>query len=384
MPPVSRRRSGVRSSYRLRRGLSYATVTIGFTSSFLALVDGRALAFRSSRVPRIAAIAAVNEATESVEFYPAPRLGEAWKPVKRWRPVPGWGGGVDVKLRPGGPYGGRVLAIADGVSGYVGIYSYPGLTRKWSAHVGRGRAANLHGVEFLPDGNVAIANATGPGGGSVRLLAHKGAKVLAVRPFPGAHEVLYDPSLHVLWAIGNDRLSKFRYRAGKLGPEVSYKLPRSSAHTVRRNFPAYGHDVQPVYGRKDRLWIATNGGITQFSKTAVRRCRIVRTKVNWPRPGLDGAGFRFCNDFPGAASINAGNALQDRRASYRRLPKSIGNDPVSGRVLLTFPAPAHGYHDWTTPCVTLYSRPRWVPMSFSPNTAKTAYYRARWLVAAYQ
>ncbi|MEV4256403.1 DUF6528 family protein [Spirillospora sp. NPDC049652] len=384
MPPVSGRRRGGRRLLCARRGVAHAAVALTCTSSFLISVDGRAWASLIEDGSRGTPIAAVNEVTESVEFYPPPRPGRAWKPVRRWRPVANWGGGVDVKLRPGGPYGGRVLAVADGVSGYVGVYTYPALTRKWSAHVGRGRSANLHGVEFLPDGNVAIANATGPHGGSVKILARKGARVLAERAFPGAHEVLYDPSLRVLWAIGNARLTRFRYRAGRLGTEVDYKLPRSSAHAAWKNFPAYGHDVQPVYGRKDRLWIATNGGITQFSKTAWRRCRTVRTAVKWPRPGMDGAGFRYCNDFPGAATINGGNATPDRRRSFRRMPKAIGNEPISGRVLLTFPSPARGYHNWTTPYVTLYSRPGWAPVRFSPSMRRTAYYRARWLVAAYQ
>ncbi|MFC4910760.1 DUF6528 family protein [Actinomadura gamaensis] len=329
-------------------------------------------------------VAAVNETTKSIEFYPAPRPGKPWKPTGRWRPVKDWGGGVDVKLRPGGPYGGRVLAVADGASGYVGIYSYPGRVRKWSARLGRGRKANVHGVEFLPDGNVAIASAAGPDGGSIKILARKGAKVLTSRTYPGAHEVLYDPSLRVLWAIGNDRLTRFRYRAGKLGTAINYKLPRSSAYPASKNAPSFGHDVQPVYGRKDRLWILTSGGVTQFSKRGTRRCKIVRTAVNWPLPGLDGAGRRYCNDFHGAATLNAGNEFPDREGSYRRFPKSIGNDPATGRVLLTYPEPVPEAHSWTTPFATLYGRPNWKPVQFSPDRATTAYYRVRWLVAAYQ
>ncbi|MCP2337135.1 DUF6528 family protein [Actinomadura rupiterrae] len=329
-------------------------------------------------------VAAVNEATRSIEFYPAPTPGHPWKPTSRWRPVSSWAGGVDVKLRPGGPYGGRVLAIADGGSGYVGIYSYPGRVRKWSAYVGKARTTNVHGVEFLPDGNVAIANAAGPDGGRIKILARKGAKVLAWRTFPGAHEVLYDPSLHALWAIGNDRLTKFPYRAGRLGTAVNYKLPRSSAYPPSKNIPSYGHDVQPVYGHRDRLWILTSGGVTQFSKTATKPCKVVATAVKWPLPGLDGVGRRYCNDFPGAAGINAGNPRPDRTGSYRRLPKSIGNDPSTGRVLLTYPNPAPGAHAWTTPYATLYGAPGWQPTPFSPNRTKTAYYRVRWLVSAYQ
>ncbi|MFC5187875.1 DUF6528 family protein [Actinomadura harenae] len=329
-------------------------------------------------------IAAVNEATRSIEFYPSPKPGRTWKPTKRWRPISSWGGGVDVKLRPGGPYGGRVLAIADDASGYVAVYTYPGLKRKWSAHAGRGRSANVHGVEFLPDGNVAIADAAGEDGGSIRILSRRGAKVLTRRAFPGAHEVLYDPSLRALWAIGNDRLTKYPYRSGDLGSPVDYKLPRSSAHAASKNVPSFGHDVQPVYGHRDRLWIVTSGGVTQFSKNASRRCRLVPTEVNWPRPHLDGAGRRYCNDFPGAATLNAGNPTPDHTGSYRRFPKSIGNDPATGRVLLTFPAPAPGYHSWTTPYAGLYTPPGWHPVELTPNRTKTAYYRARWLIPAYQ
>lgn len=383
MTPSSGRRGRGRPPLP-RRGLARAAATAGLTASFLVSVDGPASASAVVEDSTGTPVAAVNQATKSIEFYPSPKPGKAWKPSMRWRPVHSWGGGVDVKLRPGGPYGGRVIAIADGASGYVGVYTYPGLKRKWSAYVGRGRAANVHGVEFLPDGNVAIANAAGKDGGSVRILARKGAKVLAQRAFVGAHEVLYDPSLRVLWAIGNSKLTKYPYRAGRLGPPVDYKLPRSSAYSAQKDFPSYGHDLQPVYGHKNRLWIVTSGGITQFSKTGTGHCRLVRTEVNWPRPHMDGAGYRYCNDFPGASTINDGNFTPDHTGSYRRLPKSVGNDPATGRVLLTYPDPASGYQYWTTPYATLYSPSRYRPVQFSPSTTKTAYYRVRWLVSAYQ
>ncbi|WP_051468329.1 DUF6528 family protein [Actinomadura oligospora] len=380
MPPSFGRHGGVRPP----RGLARAAITATLSASFLASVDGLAWASPFNEDATGTPVVAVNEATKSIEFYPSPQPGRAWQPAKRWRPVSSWGRGVDARLRPGGSYGGRVLAIADGASGYVGIYTYPGLQRKWSVYVGGTRTANVHGVELLPDGNVAIANSAGAGGGSIKIFARKTAKVLTQRTFPGAHEVLYDPSLRALWAIGSDRLTRYPYRSGGLGAPVVYKLPRSSAYPASRNVPSFGHDVQPVYGRKDRLWIVTSNGITQFSKTAAKPCRLVPTAVKWPRPGLDGAGRRYCNDFPGTATLNAGNPTPDHVGSYRRQPKSIGNDPATGRVLLTYPASAPGYHSWTTPYATLYSPPGWRPVRYTPNRTKTAYYRARWLIPTYQ
>jgi hypothetical protein len=330
-------------------------------------------------------------ASKSIELYDAaqPSTWRGKGPIQTWAPdayhsisdtalVPtgSWGGGVDVKLRPAGVYGGgQVLVVADNHSGFVGVIPYPALSgRKWAINVGSNAVANVHGIELLPDGNVAVALAL-----TSRVQVYSKAQgenwvgsahtPVADVALDTAHEVLYDSGANALWALGGTQLVEYPYTtgAGTLGSPTVYDLPPQTRVSPTQS-PG-GHDVEPVFGNPDRLWIASNAGVTQFSRTGAATCAVVVTATGWPDPGSPNVGTRWCGAYAGVSLIDA-----------HAVAKSIGDDPGSGRVLETWPNPASGAPSWTTPNVSFFSASG---ESIGSSLATSQYYRARWLVPAY-
>ncbi|NEA98527.1 hypothetical protein [Streptomyces sp. SID13726] len=54
---------------------------------------------------------------------------------------------------------------------------------------------------------------------------------------------------------------------GKLGEATTWALPRQSGGAR-----AYGHDLTPVHGDPDRLWIVADAGTVQLSKSGAADC----------------------------------------------------------------------------------------------------------------
>jgi hypothetical protein len=331
-------------------------------------------------------VAVTDSSTKSVEFYDGadPSAWRSKGPITTWaadpyhsitdtalQPNGPWDGGVDARLRPAGHYGsGQVLVTADG-NGFVGVIPYPALSgRKWAINVGV--AGNIHGAELLPDGNVAVALSKT---GRLQLYsaaqgqdwAHASHTPLADLPLTDVHQVLYDPEPASLWAIGATELVRYPYSGGTFGEPVRYPLPPQTTFTATT--PAYGHDISFVRGDPDRLWVSANGGVTQFSKSGTATCAVTSTATKWPDPASPGVGTRWCGDFPHVQQINA-----------NRMAKCAGDDPATGKVLWTWPAPATGAPEWTTPSVTFVSSAGQVSGS---GSATRQYYRARWLVPSY-
>lgn len=74
-------------------------------------------------------------------------------------PTDGWGLPADVKLR--NLKGSQYIVVGD-TDGFAGVIPYPALTGKlWATNIGS--AAGVHGIELMPDGNVAVAAATPAG-----------------------------------------------------------------------------------------------------------------------------------------------------------------------------------------------------------------------------
>jgi hypothetical protein len=80
------------------------------------------------------------------------------------------------------------MAVSDSY-GFIAVVSHPGKVKKWSATAGR--TANVHGIELLPNGNVAAAASSG---GWVRVCtASQGpssSTYAQYNPFP-THTVFY-------------------------------------------------------------------------------------------------------------------------------------------------------------------------------------------------
>lgn len=247
-----------------------------------------------------------------------------WSPEEtNGQGVLGWGIPADVKLRDHAAYGGQCMVVADGY-GYAAIVVYPSKEVKWSRVVG----GNPHAAELLPDGNIAIAASDG---GWVRVYtASQGpesgnyGEIL----LPGAHGVLWDPELQVLWAVGDDRLITLRVEGA---PDAPVLKP-----VHEKSLPSpWGHDLFPVYGDTGRLWVTTNSGVSQY----------VKSDDSWS------------TDYNGVERVN------------RAFVKSVGNQP-SGTVLQTVPKEGVKYA-WGTDTVDLFLPDRRLQLP------QTSIYKAR-------
>jgi hypothetical protein len=344
----------------------------------------------------------------ALEFFDStkPSVWTASGPYQRWIPdayhsvadttLKGdtWGGGTSHKLRPGGPYGGNVLVTGDGTSGFIGVIPYPSLAGyHWAINVGSS-PADLHGVEMLPDGTVVAAYSdrvfagTTKGGIAVysRTQGAPGrwnATPAATASLESAHEVLFDPAGQALWAVGGRKLVKYPYVNGvlDLNDPVDYPLPQWDAKDANGNTvtaTAWGHEISPVHGNPDRLWVVANAGITQFSKSGATPCH--NDVPRWPtRKYVSGATeAHWCNDYAREDTINT-----------RTLVKSVGNDPSTGMVISTCgtgcPEAQTTYPTWTSAKIrfvdTATTSPEAVHLA---STTSDRHYRATWAVPAYQ
>lgn len=309
-------------------------------------------------------------------------------PAGKLFPTRPWGGGTDHRLRPAGAYGknpdDKVMVVADGNSGFVGVIPYPSLSGyKWAYNVGDAAVSNVHGAELLPDGNVAVASSKT---GTVAVYARSTgdptsptpgpAKPLSSKPLEAAHEVLYDPSTRSLWAVGGHALVRYPYdpATGTLGEgEPPYALPQQTSQG--QLYAAWGHDLEPVYGDPDRLWVAANAGIVQFSKSGRAHC--YAGSQRWPLPEQVSGGDmqnHWCTDYAAEKELNV-----------QPLVKSIGNDPLSGERLTTCADGCEGSN--TTPSYTT----SWLRFVTTDGTTRmtrwwdqSQHYRARWMVPSYQ
>ena len=258
----------------------------------------------------------------------------SWSPMtsRGWEGLEvNWGFPTDAKLRTNEVFGGQSMVITDS-SGLAAIVPYAqGGCKQWGRNVG----GNPHSAELLPNGNIAIAASTG---GWVRVYTSSqgpDSGSYAEYALPGAHGVQWDPLLQILWALGDDALVALKICGEDRSPELreAKRIPLPTR---------YGHDLQPVYGNTDRLWISTGTKVYQYVKSA----------------------DVFDESYPGSGSIS------------RARVKSIGNT-ASGRVISTVPdgivRPATGYedNDWCTDTIDL----------FDPNEQRvlpgSAVYKAR-------
>lgn len=237
----------------------------------------------------------------------------------------------DAKLRHTPTPGGQRLIACDS-NGLAVIASYPTGLRLWSCRVG----GNPHAVELLPDGNIAIAASHG---GWVRVYASSvsaDADTYAQFELAGAHGLLWDDECQCLWAVGDHVLTAIEVAGSPDAP-----ILRESSRGSLRLPTESGHDLFPVGGAPNRLWVTTHAGVYQYDKQA----------HTWIEAGVD------------------------RTGSQRAFVKSIGNQP-SGQRVYTIPdskrpSPAAGLYDWTTNTVQ-FSEPDGVR-----TIAGAAIYKAR-------
>ncbi|WP_158889977.1 DUF6528 family protein [Amycolatopsis anabasis] len=281
-------------------------------------------------------IAITEQASRRILVLPATRA--AWtgaKPSWAWAPsatnglgdlARAWTNPDEAKLatRDGRKY---LLTTASG--GFAAVVPYPeGNTAYWAADVEARN--NPHSIELLPDGNVAVAASTG---GWVRIYtASQGARSTTFAEFPltGAHGVVWDAERNVLWVLGTHELVALKVTGTAAAPKLTavrtFALPTEG-----------GHDLQPVPGRADLLWLTTETRVYQFGKDSGQFSRRYRGSGEIDRPDV----------------------------------KSVTTSPATGRVLTASVQPGH-VCTWCTDTVDL-------ALPHGKLTLRGAWiYKARW------
>ena len=245
----------------------------------------------------------------------------SWRPSDSGISSEGWGLPTEAKLRNSTVWGGQWMAVSDSY-GFMAVVSYPGKIKKWSATAGR--TANVHGIELLPNGNVAAAASTG---GWVRIYTSSqgpSSSTYAQYNLPDAHSILWDPQRQVLWALGRNKLVQLKIH----GTDATPSLTAVAITTLPADS---GHDIEPKYGDPSRLWITTGGSTWTYDKAT------------------------------GVASIF------QHVSGY----KSINNQPAGGQVIETRPHTSCTQNGWCTDTIEFYSP---VDVRTRPHSA---IYRAR-------
>lgn len=260
----------------------------------------------------------------------------------------GWKSPSDVRFRESDFFGGTVMLACDS-HGLGTLVSYPSGKRLWSINVGDPTETenNLHAIELLPNGNVVMAATSG---GYIRVYtASQGADAISYAEFQlkDAHGALWDPEKELLWVLGYDYLTALRVE----GEDDSPRLVEETSY--RTKLPSlYGHDLQPVYGNTNRLWVTTGMGVYQF----------IKSEKSWDSqyPGAFGASFK---------NINRSNV------------KSVGNHAIDHSVIEVKPTGV--LHAWCTNQVEFFY-PDAEPNYKVKIRTDMAIYKARYVNCDYQ
>lgn len=170
----------------------------------------------------------------------------------------------DVKLRHCDAWGGDVVGVTSS-SGLIALVSYPSGDCLFNvAAVGYGP----HSIEILPNGLIAVA-CSGNGNddkSDVRLYPamSKNSTECVKQPLASAHGVCWDPENEVLWALGDKEICAYAVGGTRTSPTLT-KLAG-----MGMKISGGGHDLSPVYGNTDRLWVTYSGGVAQFVKSQNR------------------------------------------------------------------------------------------------------------------
>lgn len=211
-------------------------------------------------------------------------------------------GASGVKLRHSDIHGNVMLAT--GGNNYGCMVSYPQGKVLWSTN---STANNPHSIELLPNGIIAIASSDG---NEIRFFnsnEQSSEIAAAIVPLKDAHGVLWDERREVLWAVGWDILTAYTVT---LNSDGSIDVRENT--NLRTVIPSTGaHDLAPVYGTENELWISTWDCVYRFKTDTMT----------------------FSTDYKGHEATNVPNV------------KGIGNFD-DGTILYIYPDGA--YRSWTS------------------------------------
>lgn len=224
---------------------------------------------------------------------------------------------ADVKLRRSASYGEVVLSVCG--NNYACMMTYPAGEVVWKT---MSAADNPHSIELLPCGYIAVASSDGS---AVRFFnaSEKNSQKYTEVKLADAHAVLWDEKNEVLWALGRNLLVAYTVTPSGEGVTVE--------EVKRYQAPAdWGHDLAPIYGNVDALWVVLGDRICRFNK-------------------LTG---EFTTDYEGSLHFDLPGA------------KSVGNFPDGAGVVCT---PDGAFKSWTT---------QWVTFIYHDGAYRTKQYRS--------
>ena len=167
-------------------------------------------------------------------------------PVWEWSTEPGrLGYASGLKFRCHKEYG-NVVLVCDS-RGFAAMIRYSDGELLWKTWV----KGNLHSIELLPDGQIALAASTG---GFLRIYSDEDTFIET--GLKEAHGVLYDPERKTLWGLGEHTLAEYDPKTLRQIGQI-YDFGQGIG---------CGHDLAPYYGNKDLLLVTTEGGVWVYNK----------------------------------------------------------------------------------------------------------------------
>ena len=245
---------------------------------------------------------------------------------------------TDAKIRYNRSQNKYVVAVCSS-RGFMGLVDFATGKKLWQVSLTGN--PNPHAIEYLPNGNVAVAASLG---NWIRIYTSSqgstSTKYTEVTLF-GAHGVLWDPDRKVLWGLGDEEITAYTVGGSAAAPTLT-EVTKYRQAVAGVN----GHDLSPVYGNKNRLWV-TSDSIYQYD---------IPTK-------------QFLR------SYDYGNAIS--RAGV----KGISNFPDSNTTVHVFPNNTYLTHDSDRVFVTLTDHGKIYGRTHSHDTG--AYYKVRSWISAY-
>ncbi|MFE0107238.1 DUF6528 family protein [Streptomyces sp. NPDC059009] len=248
--------------------------------------------------------------------------------------------------------GGKKYVATVAGRGFAAVFEAGTKRRFWGAKLVAGSNAyayNPHSIELLPTGEVVVASSGDKrghayAGRNLCLFPRKVSKGRCVT-LPHAHGVSWDSRRNRLWALGNDRL-------------VAYRIDRSAPgrpalvrdHGVVVPWPS-GHDLSPVAGKPDRLWVVTGTPVYQYD---------IGTRKFYG-PGQ-------AQSYPGADRISP-PPIKGKGGV-----KAVSSDPLTGRVLRNKAVPGRQ----TSQTASLHL-PDGVRRNLTYGGKPYYFYKARWV-----